>query len=219
MSSRKIGLRTRRGFTLVELAVSTAIMGIVLGVVGLLQFQTREATNGSAARALADARARRAIDRVARLLTGVGLSQLSPDPTGNFGTASLTFQKPTAVSNTGVVTWSTPTKIAAVLAAGETDNGHDDNHDGLVDERDLVLTTNVGSGNQKTTTICTGVARRGLGETSNLLDDNGNGVVDEGGFNVQRTGDLLTILITIQVPTSGGRFVTSTARTSIVLHN
>jgi hypothetical protein len=42
--------------------------------------------------------------------------------------------------------------------------------------------------------LCTGIGELLEGEVADgVLDDNGNGLVDEEGFNVQRTGDLLTI--------------------------
>src|SRR5262249_41383601 len=98
-------------------------------------------------------------------------------------------------------------------------NGVDDDGDGLVDERNLVMTRNVGTANEVSIVLCHDVARWYPGEISNVADDNGNGVVDESGFNVQRTGDLLTIRLCIEQPTAGGQKISATAETGVVLRN
>jgi prepilin-type N-terminal cleavage/methylation domain-containing protein len=217
--ARSRSQRRSAGFTLIEMMVSSVILSILLGAVVMFQMQSNELTRDSAARAQVETEARRVIDQIATELTGVGHSLLVPDPLGTLGTDTITFQKPLAVSATGVVTWSTRTRIGLVIDAGEVQNGVDDDGDGLIDERNLVMTRNVGTANEIATILCHDVSRWYPGETGNVADDNGNGVVDESGFNVQRTGDLLSIRLSIEQPTAGGQTIVATAETGVVLRN
>lgn len=211
--------RLAGGFTLVELAVSVTILGLLFGLVGMIQKRGNDASGEALARASTEARVRRALDGLAEHLTGVGRTLLFPDPTTNFGASTTTFQHPTGVSNLGVVTWDTPSRIELLLDPRDADNGLDDDGDGLVDERRLVWTRNVGAGNQQSATLCNGVPELMPGEIVNALDDNGNGVVDEAGFNIRRVGDLLTVRLSVQQAFGDGQMATSTMETSIVLHN
>ena len=211
--------RARKGYTLLELVIATALLSLVLGAVGLVQMRTRDASRAGMAREQVETLARRTLDRVAEELQGVGHSLLFPDPSSNLGTSSITYQHPTGVSNTGVVSWDSQSSLTLQLEPGETNNGLDDDGDGLIDERQLVLTKGVGSAHPVSTVLCTGIAELGAGETANGLDDNGNGVVDEAGFNVRKVGDLLTVRLTVQGTGGDGSIITSSLSTSIVLHN
>jgi prepilin-type N-terminal cleavage/methylation domain-containing protein len=219
MIIRRMPYRRCAGFTVIELLVSVTVMGIVLTALGLVQARSATETKVMQARATAESRARRALDRVAEELTGVGHSLIFPDPSSNFGTSVLTYQRATGVTNAGVVTWNTPSRVELQLDPRELDNGVDDNGDGLVDERRLVFTRNFGTANAQTAVLCTGIPKLAPGELANGIDDNGNGVIDEAGFNVRRIGDLLTLRITVQQPYAGNQVATVSLETSIVLHN
>jgi prepilin-type N-terminal cleavage/methylation domain-containing protein len=209
----------RGGFTLIELMVTLSVLSLVLIGMGVFQLRSNNASKSMLARSAAETRARRALDRVAEELTGVGHTLLFPDPSTSFGTSAITYQRSTGVSATGTVTWGTQSRLELELEPGETDNGHDDDGDGLVDERRLVLIRDFGTAAAKTVVLCSGVAELLEGETANGADDNGNGVVDEAGFNVRRVGDLLTARLTVLVPLGGERSTGSTLETSIVLRN
>lgn len=209
----------RSGFTIVEITIAAALLGTILGSAAWFQIRTQAATKATIARSTTEASARRALDRAISELSCVIGSQLVPDPTGAFGTDSIVFRSPASTSDTGVVTPTSATRLAAVLAAGEADNQVDDDGDGLVDERDLVLTRNVGLANERSVTLCSGVARWLDGETANAADDNGNGLVDESGFNVQRTGDLLSVRLTVQKAAEGGARLVTTISSATVLRN
>jgi prepilin-type N-terminal cleavage/methylation domain-containing protein len=204
----------RAGFTLLELVIATALLSLVLGAVGLVQMRARDGAKAGMGRELVETHCRRTLDRVAEELQGVGHSLLFPDPSTQLGTSSITYQHPVSVSPTGVVTWDAPSSLILQLEAGETDNGLDDDGDGLIDERRLVLTRNGVS-----TVLCTGLTELGEGEVANGLDDNGNGVVDEAGFNVRKIGDLLTIRMTVQGLAGEGEIALSSLQTAVVLHN
>lgn len=199
--------------------ISVAILAFVLGVMALVQTRSQAASRETMAKTMSEMRARRALDRVVAELTGVSHSLLFPDPTSNLGTSTLTYQHPTGVDAVGNVTFDVPSRLELQLAPGEIDNGIDDDNNGLVDDRRLVLTRNYGTLNAQSVVLCSGIPRYLEGEVANGLDDNGNGLVDEPGFNVIRVGDLMTIRLTVQVPLGGGQIDSTTVQTSITLRN
>jgi len=206
------------GFTLIELVLSVATMAIVFGAVGLFQSRSQDQTRVGLARERAEAHARRTLDRVADQLRGVGLTLLTPDPTSALGTSTLTYQSPSGVTG-GVVTWSTPSRLQLELEPGESNDGADEDGDGLVDERRLVLVRDVGTLAEMAVVLCTGITELADGETANGADDNGDGLVDEAGFALRRIGDLLTVQISVAVPTGDGGQAVSRIGTSIALRN
>ncbi len=208
---------TRRGFTLVELAVCLTILASILTALGWFQISSQSTYRQTAARAEAESKARHASVRVMKELIGVGTNTLVPDPTSNFGTSTLVFQKPTAVSNVGVVTWGTASRLE--LQLDEADDGIDNDGDGQIDERRLALVRGIGTANETTTVICHGIPELGPGEFGNNVDDDLDGIVDEAGFNVQRIADLLRISLTVERALSDGTLVQATSETSIVLRN
>jgi prepilin-type N-terminal cleavage/methylation domain-containing protein len=209
----------RLGFTLLEMAVAMAVLGIVLGAVGVFQVRSQDQSRVMMASGVAENRAWRAIDRAANELVGVGASVLAPNPTSNLGTSILTFQKPNGVSGTGAITWAPAARLELQMDSGETNNGSDDDDDGLIDERRLVLVRDIGTADQTTVVLCSGVAEWLEGEAGNGSDDNGNGLVDEAGFSIRRVGDLLFLRLTVQQPLGGGELVETTAETTVVLRN
>jgi prepilin-type N-terminal cleavage/methylation domain-containing protein len=211
--------RAVAGFTLLELMISISVLAVLMAAVAMFQLRGQAAAHAIQTRSALERRADRAMQRVTRELIGLGVHTLAPDPVTAFGADTVTFQIPDSVSAAGVTTWGSLTRLALVMDQGENDNGVDDDGDGLVDERRLVLTRNVGLANEVSTVVCHGVAAWLQGESGNGLDDNGNGLVDERGFSVQRTGDLLTIRLTLQSRVAGGALISTTATTSLVIHN
>jgi hypothetical protein len=199
--------------------LAACIFGLLLG--GVTYFQSKASSHGReiSARSRAETQARRAVERVLDELCGISSALLVPDPVGALGSATIAFQKPASVSNAGVVAWSAQNRLALVLDDGETDNGLDDDGDGLTDERRLVLTRAVGAPNEVTVTLCHGIAAWYPGELGNGVDDNLNGATDERGFNIQRIGDLLHVRVCVQVPAGPGEIADWTVDTAMRLRN
>ncbi len=211
--------RRRAAFTLLELVISVAMMGVVLGSVSLFQVRSQEHTDSMLVSERVETQARRTLIRIADELRGVGTGLLVPDPTSSLGTSNLLFQRPTDVTNAGVVVWGAPSRLQLELEPSETNDGVDQDGDALVDERRLVLTRDIGTIDQKSIVLCTGIAELANGEVGNGSDDNGNGLVDEPGFSIRRVGDLLTIRLTVLAPSGGGASVSTSTETSVVLRN
>lgn len=208
----------RAGFTLIEALLSVAILGSLLGTVFLVQSRGKNAAETSTAQLQASLKASRVVDRVIRELQCMGGDSATPSPSSSLGTDVLTYQVSEGVAG-GAVAWSSPRRLELLMAPNEFDNGADDDGDGLVDERALVLTYDVGGANERRTTLCDSIPELAPGETANALDDDGNGIVDERGFNLHRTGDVLEVRVTVQGAGPEGSVVSASVETSIRVRN
>lgn len=216
---RRLPRSRRAAFTLLEMVIAMGTLAVVLGAVGMFQKRSAMQSRASLARERAETHARRALDRAAEELRGVGRLLLNPDPTSVLGTSTINYQKPAGVTNAGTIVWGTPSRLRLELEPGETNNGTDDDGDELVDERRLVLFREVGTGDERAVVLCTGISELAGGELANGLDDDGDGLIDEPGFSVFRVGDLLTLQITALVAVRDGTIATSSMSTSVVLRN
>ena len=203
----------RAGFTMLELTVSVAVLGLVLWMTGLVTSSSRDAYDTSSRDQRAEASARRALDRVVTELLPAGAGTL-----GGVGTATLTYNLAAGVvaagANVGDVLWSPQRQLRLEHEPGEADNGADDDGDGLVDERRLVLVRNAGLADERRVVLCSGVRELLEGETANFLDDNGNGLADEAGFSTTLADDVLTLRLSIEVATADGEPRVATVETS-----
>lgn len=209
----------RAGFTLVEVAIAATILGLMLTAIGMFQATSQSSSKAMIAHSNVERRADRAMNDVLDALRGAGVHTLAPDPTTAFGSNTIVFQVPASVSAAGVVTFSSPLRIDLRLDDGELDNGVDDDGDGTIDERALVITRGLGTAGQASVTVCHGIGEMLEGETSNAVDDNGNGIVDESGFCVRRIGDLIYVYLTLDSRTREGERIQYTTTTAMALHN
>ena len=191
----------RAGFTLVEMAVAVAFFLLLMSSAIVAARGGMDAFKSSQDLSDLETRARRALDRAVFELLAVGASELDPNPAGDFGTDELEFRSAVGLAGTAPV-WGELCSLALVLAPGESDDGVDNDGNGLIDDGQLVLTRDVG-GNEQRIVLCSGVRELAEGEVPNGADDNGNGVIDEAGFNVHRSGDVLFVRLTLEeaVPT------------------
>ena len=211
--------RTRRaGFTLIEVAVSISVLGLMMGIFGMVSTTSHSAYQAVTIVSGLDVNARRTLVRVASELSSIGGSVLAPDPTGNFGAQTIQYQRAAGVVG-GVVVWGENTQLGFEYEPGEADDGIDNDGDGLVDEGLVVLTLDIGGANQRRVVLCHDVRELALGELDNGVDDNGNGVADEAGFNVQRVGDVMIVRLCLERRAAGGGTVVRTHQTTVRLRN
>jgi Tfp pilus assembly protein PilW len=210
---------TRKGFALLDVAISLAIAGVLFGAIVQVNRSTLNTYTVTSARTLLQTQARRAIDRVSAELENAGLSTLQPDPVVTW-TDNLVFQAATGVdAATGAITYGPPQRLSWNLESGENANGVDDNKNGLVDEGQLLLTRNYLQANQQSVVLAHRVAKLLEGEIANGADDNGNGLVDEHGFCAFREGNLLRIRLTLQRSLRPGQIIQATVETGVRLRN
>jgi len=206
------------GFTLVEAMITLVILGMVGSTVIMTLTDKQGSFRVTSSAADLEARVRRGIDRVAGELLTAGAGQLTPDPTGSFGTSDMRFRNAVGL-NGNTIEWSNQNRIAFEYDTHEVDDGLDNDGDGLIDEGNLVLTRNDGMASEVRAVLCRGLAEMLEGELANGVDDNGNGVVDEPGFSVHRVGDVLFLRLTMQDSIEQGVILTRTLETSSRLRN
>jgi prepilin-type N-terminal cleavage/methylation domain-containing protein len=148
--------RDRRGFTVIELTISVAILGLVLTSVALLGMSSQRAYRTGAAGADLEVDLRRALDHLVQEFMRSGEAVLLPDPAEGVGASDVTYQKAVGVAG-GATSWSTPFRVRFEYEEGELDDGLDNNGNGLADEGRVVWTRDVGGINEATHVICRGV--------------------------------------------------------------
>lgn len=208
----------RAGFTLLEFAIAGVLLLMTLGAAGLAASAASESAHVTGICTDVEGRARRTLDRMATELASTGMSVLNPDP-GTVGTSNLTFQRAEGATTAGVVQWSADRRLDLQPDPADPVNGADDDGDGAIDEQQLVLTWDIGTLTQESAVICTDVTRTLLGETVNNIDDNGNLMIDEPGFVVSRSGQLLTLRLSLQSFSPDGRSSSVSVQTTILLRN
>jgi len=198
------------GLALLALVSTTAI---VASSTGLGAFESARLNS------TAEARLHRALGRVSRELMPAGWDMVGPlNLDDEFGSSFLTFQQ--AVDyQAGAIVWGPVQRLALELEPGEVDDGVDNDGDGVVDERQLVLTLDEGGLGERRVVLCRSVREFLEGEEDNDADDNGNLITDEMGFNAHRDGDVLTLRLSVEEASPKLGTVVRSLTTSVRLRN
>ena len=212
------GARRDEGYTLVELSIVVALLGIVLTAMMTIGVTSDRTYRTGATAAHLEAQVETALARVVSELQVARRSSLTPDPLPGLGASSIEYVRPIGIVN-GIVQWSTTRRLALELEPGEIANGRDDNSNGLVDEKRLVLTEDVGGPSEHKYVITRWVRNLAAGEIANGADDNGNGLVDEPGFVVERFDETLVVRLTLERLDGDGRLRARAAETSVRMRN
>ncbi len=208
----------RRGFTLVELVVAVALGSTVVGAILVVTVASGNTAQATVSFSHLQQRAARALESVSQELTMAGASTLTPVPLAPLGSSSITYRRADGFDASGA-TYGNLRRLELVIEPTETDDGQDNDGDGLIDERQIQLVRNVGSPDQWTDVVVRGVAELARGESANGIDDNGNGLIDEPGLAFAMDGSVITVSVTVQATSAGGRVISRLAETSISLRN
>jgi len=218
----------RAGLTLVETVISVVLFLLLMSSAILAARGGQGALRSNQGATELETRARRALDRMAMELLGAGsLEPIAPilgSPTvvysqirpWNWDKLDANLGPGDGVAGLQPL-WGLRNSLTLEMEPGESDDGVDEDGDGLIDEGQVILTLDL-LGTPRPVVLCNGVRELGEGEAANGLDDNGNGIVDEGGFNVLRTGDVLQLRLTL-VDRIEGETVVRTLETSVRLRN
>ncbi len=217
MESPSPSLRKRGGFTLLELAVSMAILGVVVGGLVMAVRGSNSAFQYENSRGSLAQNSHRIVSRMASYLASSGTGTFAPAPVGPLGSQTLDFRRCTGSAG-GVPVFGPLERFTMQLDASEAADGIDNDGDGLVDENDLVWIENPGDADARTSIWATGLSPFLAGETDNDADDNGNGLVDEAGLSFVLEGELLTLRMTMQASIQG-QLTQRTVETSIRIQN
>ena len=208
----------RAGFTLPEVAIVLALLGLVIGTIALVSSSGTRAFQTSSTKSHLEAQAVTALDRAVVDMRIAVADSLAPslDP----GDLSEAVEYVQAIGFTGsTIDLSGVRRLAFDYELGEIDDGIDNNGNGLVDEGRLTLTEDVGTPDERTRVLTRWVREYLEGEEPNGIDDNGNGLIDEPGFCLQRSGETLTVWLTLERLDQEHRALARTARSSTKLRN
>jgi prepilin-type N-terminal cleavage/methylation domain-containing protein len=208
--------RGDQGFTLVESLIAVTFLAVLFLAVAQTSSRASDAFDeGSTEHALSTG-THRALERIAHAIDfSDGTILPGIDPT--LGSDQVTFRVPGPFES-DVVTW-VPMEVLTEMDGGELDDGADNNGDGLVDERRVVLVEAAGQPDERRVVLVGGVTELYAGETANNADDNGNGVTDETGLSFSVVGNVVTIRLCCQRQDEGRRLLTKTAETAVRLRN
>ncbi|MBI5369155.1 MAG: prepilin-type N-terminal cleavage/methylation domain-containing protein [Planctomycetes bacterium] len=185
---------SRAAFTLIELMIACAILaGLVLATM-MIVVRSSAVSETDALINVLESDARRAVDQIAHDLRQAGETTLVPTAPTN--ATSLAFKTNLGYSLAGVQ-WGPLVTYAVAYENGETNNGVDDNRNGLIDES--VVTRSVSGG--AATTIVRYVRENGLNFTWNAATST------------------LQIRLTLERLGPDNRPVSRTASTSVMLRN
>jgi hypothetical protein len=203
------------GFTLLEMTIGIGVLGLVMWMAGSVTRSSRTAYGTSSLQQAAETKARRAVDKLVAELAAAGEATLIvpgvPGPEDG-----IEFLKATGVV-AGAVAWSAPVRIVSELDPGEAHDGLDDDGDGAIDERRLVIVRDAGLPAERRIVVCKGVASLLEGESEDGDDDNGNGLVDEAGFSITLAAKVLTIRLSVEEHGGDGGVAIATVETAVRL--
>jgi hypothetical protein len=207
------------GFTIIEMMIGILMLVMMMGALGIVSFTGRNAYEQATVMNDLDSRGGRSLARVSEELTTISGAQMNPVPTGNSGSEVLDFVQAVGFAG-GNPIWGPNLRIGAEYEVGEVDDGIDNDRDGLVDERMLVLTRDVASLSPKRVVLVRGVREWGEGEIpNNNIDDNANGVTDEQGFNMHMVGDVVSLRLWLEAVDADNQVVIREIQNTVRLRN
>lgn len=206
-----------RGFTLVESLIAVTLLAVLFLAVAQTSSRASDAFEEGSTEHTLSTGTHRCMERMASAIEFSDGSIMDAALATVLGANVVEFRTPIDFAG-GVVTWL-DVQILAELENGELDDGLDNDGDGLIDERRVVLIEAPGAAEERRSVLASGVAELLEGELANGLDDNANGLTDEAGLTFTSEGNVITLRLTCQRRDEGGRLLTKTAETAVRLRN
>jgi prepilin-type N-terminal cleavage/methylation domain-containing protein len=196
-----MGLRQRRGFTLVEMVIVMALATILtVKIAMLLQMQQKEQKRTEATIAMEE-NARRVMEQIGYAIMGADDEKLDPDAPFPLFSSELTYEASLGVVD-GEIVWDDPEWVGLTTTPGQLAWKERPDEP---DERRVVWTNAV---------------RPFLaGELMNGVDDNGNGLIDEKGLAFCCDGSKVIIRMTLERKDSHGLPLTTTLQETVTCRN
>lgn len=203
MNVRTQSWTRRGGFTLIELMVSVALLGLVVGNVYMVLADSSKAFGSQTKLADTEMQVRRTLDRIALAVMGASRGTLWTATEAPTPGDELNFELSLGLRE-GQAAYSDPQKIGLTTGEGQQVTWYE--RPGAADERKVVWAR--------------WVADFAKGEVpNNGLDDNGNGLIDEKGLSFDVDGNSVTIRVTLQRPGPGGTWITKDLETTVTCRN
>jgi prepilin-type N-terminal cleavage/methylation domain-containing protein len=209
----------RRGMTLVELMVASAVLVILLLGMTRTGAGVTKLFATSVTRMEVEQQLRQSMGRLTTDLRHASLGSFDAMGEAPLWTNATGFDRINGLDPVdGEGIWRSM-RLELRMGEGETDDGLDEDGDGLVDERQLVLTRDVGTADAREQVMLRDIPELFPGEVENGLDDNGNGLLDETGFAIYTEDGALKILLSKIGIDEDRRLITRSLSTSAKLRN
>lgn len=193
--------RSRRGFTLVEVAISIGVLGLVFSTLSMFLGTAQDSYRAGSTAMNLETQGSRVIRRIVDALRPADDGSITAVPSAPFSASEIDFQTVTPYDGQQS-TYSAPLRIGLDVAQGT-----------------VRWEENPGAASERRSTWSGGVTDYLEGEVFNGLDDNGNGLIDERGLCFSREGDLLTIRLTLATTDRHGKEVSRTWTAEILCRN
>jgi prepilin-type N-terminal cleavage/methylation domain-containing protein len=212
--------RATRGFSLVELAIAVALLGLVSGGVLMVFDSTNRAFQSANASIELSRSARRTVDRLAEIVAYSRRSSVSPAAPGAqapFSTRQIDFQTAQAFAG-GAAVWSNTQRLEFRYSPFDPDDGVDNDRNGVIDDGQVVWTTDLGLAEERSVVLARGVRELQARELANGADDDANGLIDEPGLCFDFDGQRIVVRLTLERVLAGRRLTRSAVR-SVTFRN
>lgn len=217
--NRKLPAARRRGLTLIEVSISLGLFGIVMSLGTMISDSARSAYDSASSSSMTEAEVKITLDRIAAELEMAALGTLDPALDGVITDTDQISLMQVVDIVAGAPVLGDLLGLRYIDDPNDVVDGVDNDGDGLIDEGHLIMIRNMGGINPQTVTLCRNVRHFLEGEEGGPADENGNGLVNESGFLIQRTGDLLTLQLTVEQARANGTTSVRTCTTSVMLRN
>lgn len=175
------------------MAVASGILVVVLGVAAFGTMRALATHRGTMGKVDLERRAAAALERIVDRLNDCGASAITEDLTTPGGSSRVTFRSPQGWTG-AAVSMGPLTAVTMDEDPADPVNGVDDDHDGVIDQRMVRIAV----GTAAPVVLARNVTPLLEGEIANGADDNGNGLKDEPGFCVSRSGEQVTVRISLR---------------------
>ncbi len=190
-------LRKESGLSILEMVIGTAIFLVVMGPVAQITLSAVSSLNEFEANSDVETRGRRAADRLDGLFRGVSSDSLDLVPDYPAWTSDATLERIGSVDLVAGSAGFNGIRVRWQIEASETNDGNDNDGDGLVDEGELVVTYDAGEITAQEIVLARGVPEFLEGEDSSSGDQNSNGLTDEAGLCITRVDDSIVFRLTL----------------------
>ena len=192
---------TRAGFSLLELIIALAVLGLLMSNVGLVMRTSSEVTQAGIRIEQLESQADLTMNRIAMAIMASSSEGIVPAPEAPESADHLRFSRNVGVEDGGVL-WGNEEIIELEHPSGQ-----------------IVWRENLGTSEERRMVWSKWVSELLEGELPNAMDDNSNGLTDEAGLAFDMSGDLITIRITLENVDSEGKRLLRTLETQVTARN
>ena len=191
----------KAGFTLLEVLITLALLGLVTSNLYMILGQSSDALSEKTYLHDTEVQARRTLDRITQALLGASQDTLYLTPAAPFSTSALNYESNLGIEN-GAIVWSDPARVDFEISNGQ-----------------VMWKENPDTQNERSQVWSRGVPEFLEGELLSGQDDNLNGLIDEGGLSFELSGNSVIVRLTIEKTAPSGESYSKTLESVVTCRN